>query len=216
VSPELMEEIMVGGKEGAAKLQQVLVQTAASAELAARKSILANLAPAYEAVVKQVQGLVVQQQRAQQEQVEARFFGSPERADYRQHADLCRRAAEHLAQQYPNEVSQMSEDEFFGEITKQVDYNLTRQAQALFGQGVTDWRQLRQQFGGGTPAAAPAPAAPAPAPASLRQPLLLLPLAEFAPGAYTASRAEFRDERFPGSGPGYTAERYTLGPASGD
>lgn len=169
VTPELMEEIMVGGAEGAAKLEQVLRQNAAASELASRKSILNDIAPAYDAITKQVQTLIQAQQRATQEQVEVRFFSAPERTDYRQHADLCRKAAEHLAREFPNEVSNMSEEEFFSEITKQVDYNLTRQAQALFGQGVTDWRQLRQQFA--QPAAAPAPATapasvPAPAPAA--------------------------------------------------
>jgi hypothetical protein len=169
----LMEEIMVGGKEGAEKLEQVLRQNAAASELAARKSILNDIAPAYEAVTKQVQALLQAQQQAAQEQVEARFFGAPGRSDYRQHADLCRSAAERLAREFPNEVSSMTEEEFFSEITKQVDYNLTRQAQALFGQGVTDWRQLRQQFAQ-QPAAAPAPA---PAPAVIPAPAAPAPAA---------------------------------------
>jgi hypothetical protein len=79
------------------KLEQVLRQNAAASELAARKSILNDIAPAYAAVTEQVKSLIQAQQRAVQEQVEVRFFSSPERSDYRQHADLCRQAAERLA-----------------------------------------------------------------------------------------------------------------------
>jgi len=176
ITPEEHDAILEGGPEAVKKLIEMRKRDIATATLRARETIYEDLKPVLENIenqVRQFQPLYDDHQQLQRMRVEDSFKKAhPELAP---RMTLCRQVAQSLVQQYPNEISQMSEPQVFAEVARQTKMVLEQM-------GITD-----------TPAPTPAPAAevvpaaPAPAAAPVAPKPTPKPPASMAPSGVPAA-----------------------------
>ena len=197
LSEEGLESILVGGKQGVAALQNLLKGTAARAVLEARKSIYSELNPTLQNLARNISPLVENNQQLERHATEAAFVTAfPEYSG--EHLNTARYVAEQLIAQFPQQVSQMTREQFLNEVNRQSDRIIGDEFKRWYPSYQGTWRDwAKTQKAPGVPAAAPAaapmaaPNKPAPAPASTPKPSVRPPAAN-SPGATTGAPKDWQ------------------------
>jgi hypothetical protein len=198
LSEEGLESILVGGKQGVAALQNLLKGTAARAVLEARKSIYAELNPALQSLARNISPLVENNQQLERHATEAAFVTAyPEYSG--EHLNTARYVAEQLIAQFPQQVSQMTREQFLAEVNRQSDRIIGDEFKRWYPSYQGTWRDwAKAQKAPATPAAptpapAPAPALTATKPASAPKPAASVrPPAANSPGATTGAPKDWQ------------------------
>lgn len=191
IDDKVLDTVLAGGAEGASALKGLLAQTFAKAHLEARKSIFADLENDFAAVqniARDVTALKSKDQDLIRYAAEQVFISK--HPEFAQHIDDARKLGEMWLKNYPQVVSQWTQEQFISEIGKALDGHLITQAKK-FSPNISakSWKEYyeAQKQAAATPP--PAPAAPAkPAAPPVAPPVANPPVAP--PAAGTQSWAK--------------------------
>ena len=164
VDEATVEQIVLGGKDGAKALQTLLQTALARGVLSARQSMFEDLNP----VLDQIHSVIapVQQQFHQMERVAAQheFFSTyPEFGGNDQDKQLAQDVAEVLIAKHGDWVAKVDRKTFLAEVARQTDRIKEAEFRRWFPNFQGTWKDYQQQQKAA--AAAPASAVPAPTPA---------------------------------------------------
>lgn len=114
-----VDNILIGGAEGAARLNAALAKVAAKTRLETEKQV-------YASVNKQLEGIhevlaPMLQQSAELERITLAQTFVQKWPEYESNLDMARAVAEELANRYPAQVKAMTRDQFLQEVERQTD-----------------------------------------------------------------------------------------------
>jgi hypothetical protein len=177
-----VEAVLVGGDDGLKAFTSILQRTQAHAVLEARKSIYAELVPVLENLRTTVQPLAASNQQLEELATETAFVQAyPEYSG--QHLETAREIARLMVEQYPDQVSRLTRQQFVAEVDRQASQILEREFKQWYPAYEGSWKDWQKAQAKGTP---PPAATPATAPAAAPLPGTLVPAA--APVAPAAPR----------------------------
>ena len=200
ITEEALEKVLVGGKEGVAALQGLLKHVAARSILEARKSIYGEMNPVLQQFAQQVTPLIQSNQQLEVHATEVAFTHKyPEYSG--ENLNTARYVAQELARQFPQQVSQMTREQFIDEVNRQADKIISDEFKRWYPGYSGTWREWQQAQKAqqaapaaaapvATPAPAPKAAAPAANPAPAKKPAA--PPAANSPGAVTGAPRDWQ------------------------
>lgn len=160
-----LEQILMGGEEGAAALTKLLQNVVARTILETRKNVYPELRERFEEVVQAITPLQQNYEMLERHATEQAFLSQyPEYAD---DLDTPRQVAEALLQRYPNEVRQMTREQFITEVERQTNLIKERSFKQWNPQFQGTWKDYvkAQKAQKAAPETTAPPAAPTPSPA---------------------------------------------------
>jgi len=181
-STDEMETLLSGGKDSIALLDAKMKQLAATAVLQARKTIYSDMNPALARVESAIAPLLQNSQQLEKHATAQLFL--QRHPEFQPHAQTAQRVGDALVQNFPEEVSKMTRDQFIAEVAAQTD-RILQSEYSNWDKSGKNWREASKAA---APAAAPAAATPGAQPAAAKPAeVRAQPLAINAPAATSAA-----------------------------
>jgi hypothetical protein len=198
--PETLEQILVGGAEGAKALVEFQKTAIARAILEARKSIYKELNPVMKSLDERLMPVLQNHQELERHAV-AHAFSTTFPEYQGKNLEMARKVAETLVQQYPDIVGRYSREQFIKEVDRQTDMILQDEWTRWNPAATGTWKEhVRSQMQkpaaavtptGATASVTPQAPPPAAAPAAPTRPAVKPPAGN-SPGSVTGSGKDWQ------------------------